>query len=169
MKAKILRLTISVLLLFCAYPYTPAHGVSVKTAEPFALQETLPAKVINHASFVQIPKQLFEACVKINKAFQTELLVSFSTGETAFKTPYKVMNFNVFFDSVNLGKTDKLEISYMASRVKCADNPVNNVNAGLLFAIFGILQLLLCLLAVKKANLPYAININVNPKPRYLA
>ena len=166
---KISRLAISILLLFCASSYAPAYGISVKTAGSSILQENIPDKVVNHSSFVQIPKQVFNVCVKVSKALQIGMLTSFSNNETVIKTFYKIMNFSVFFCTANLNEVKNLKTSYTASRIKYEDNQAkNNVSGSFIFMLFGILQLLLCLLAVKKANLPYAIILNKNQKTRYL-
>ncbi|MCL1971503.1 MAG: hypothetical protein FWG57_00740 [Endomicrobia bacterium] len=164
---RILAVTISVLLLFVT-SYAPAYGVSVKMTDSFAAQSASSDRIINHSSFVQIPKQAFNMCVKVSEAFQKGILLSSSGGETAIKAFYKIMSINIFFDMVNISKPKQLSVSYADAYIfKYADNSDKGVNGLLIFmTIFGFLQVLLCLLAVKKANLPYSIILK-NKKTRY--
>ena|GEM_PF-1752223 len=163
---KTLAIIISVLLL-AVTSYAPAYGVSVKTTDSFAAQPASADRIINHSSFVQIPQQLFDVCVKVSEAFQTGILLSSSGGETVIKAFYKIISINIFLDMVNLSKPAKLSVSYADVYIKYADNSNKDVNGLLIFMmIFTFLQVLLCLLAIKKANLPYSIILN-NKKARY--
>jgi len=162
---KILAIIIPVLLLSTSY--APAYAVSVKTIESPAAQAAVSDRIINHSSFVQIPKQLFNVCVKVGEALRTNMLVSFSCGETVIKSHYKIVNVCLFFDAVNVNPNKNFKNFYPVMDKINSDNAAQNAGGKLIFHLFMVLLILLCLLAVKKANLPYAVILNKNLKTRY--
>jgi hypothetical protein len=141
--------------------------MGVKTVAAFAPRQDAVGKIVSYSSFAQIPKQIFDAYVKIGKAFHEIALGSFSNGEMAIKASRKTAKIGMFFGTANLRESKSLKISYAAAPAKYAGNVPKNIDYGLFFKVFGILQLLLCLLAIKKANLPYAIAANKIQKTRY--
>jgi hypothetical protein len=145
-------------LLLLGTSYAPAHGISVKTAGESVLHENISDKVINHSSFAQIPGQVFDMCVKVSKALQTGMLMSFSNSVTVIRTFYEIININLLFGAVNLNKNKEFKISHVsADSFSYAGSPDKNAGSPMVFMLFGLLLMLLCLLAVKKANLPYAV------------
>jgi len=164
---KILAIIIPALLLSTSY--APAYAVSIKTIESPAVQENVPDKVISHSSFVQIqmPKQIFNMCVKAGKTLRTNMLVSFSHGETVIKSYYQIMNGCIFFCAVNVNLNKNLKRFYPVESIVNSGNTAKDAGGGFIFHLFMVLLILLCLLAVKKANLPYAFILNRNKKARY--
>lgn len=164
---KIQSIIISFFLLFSAI-HVPSLYSYISSGSSYSTQEAGVNKIVSHSSFVQIPQHVFDLCVKVGKALQLNMLISFSGSETVIKSFYKVLTIHLAFEIISLGKTKNTKVlQYAVKYAKNAQKTADGSEGRVFFMLFVGLQMLLCLLAVKKGNLPYAIISNKYQIARY--
>jgi hypothetical protein len=124
-------------------------------------------KIINHSSFVQMPRHVFDMCLKVGRALQNNILLSFSGSETVLKNYYKVLTFSALFDCMNLKENRVLKSLSPSFISRHFDDESSRTRGYLIFTMFALSLILLFLLTVKKGNLPYSIINYRNKTTRY--